>query len=1030
MIALFCSMALSGAWGQDSWKKSIRLPEGKNLFSNPTLQPHATRKGSIDSWGNNGGKRLKISWTDTTDGKILKVKSSAKGYHLGIARTYKLKPNTEYLYYMVCRGKLEDASSRLIMLYCDGKLPNWKKSVIAGAKCSMKKSFSWQLFQRTLRTPDANVSINTSFYPILFYGVDDVDIAYVGLIEKGPARKALAPLDPKFKNLLHNPTFKNGPGNLPYNWNLEFSSGHRNIVCKNGVVTLKKIVPEKRAFKTAPGDSVVLRQGEFILNPGKKYRISAWIKTENLNAPRSGIIVYNYAWTHAVGIEGLPENTNGWKKFEKDIVLPKSKWNAYTFAVYTVGTKGGLLHVKDVGLYPVDDAAAANITKATPHGTLYRITPVDPLLSEMDADSGKMTFSFNYILPGKESDFLCSVSVKGKGSSSYGKAKTFPLKNGKIAAVMGKLPAGEGSMLVELKNRKTGKLLAREEYEIVVKKPVTLKKKAVRLNQLTQRLLNGKASGKGEKHLFSNPRRGWVWIRLDSAAKDAVVKLNNVPVKGHFVANGWETTRHLEKGNHTLTLEKVAGGTAFRVHSIPEVFAYSYPWAPGKVKYETFRKDFSEKYFFPTITTVNHGYGTRDEVRERYVSYGKKWFSLGLHLHKLNYYEDPVKMAKRLRITRKFMHGIAFDEIFINSTTDKWIYTQALRNRVKSPWPVYTWSSGVKFIVNGLNTDYFSATANNARGTGKYLFECYARTQPDEKAADAYLEDYLNETMRRASAMMPRAPEYSLIILGGYTMAGGYCTDTFAGPDVKSFWDKFFFRLANDKEFKDLYGVGLYCYNRGHEENIRWWAALIRHYCFEGRTESLAGKYGYKYMPGHLRNGDFTEKLAHWKAVPAEKGSLYAGSKERFGLNFQGRRGYPYTTGNTYCVFKRSAKKENTLSTRLTGLEKGKFYSVRYLTVDHADVKAKKPSDKTLGLFVRLNGAKDMTASSGAGRYTNGSGISIQRYVNNHTVVFRADAPEVTLTFSDWKDSKTPGGPAGQEILLNKVSVTPYFREK
>ena len=79
MIALFCSMALSGAWGQDSWKKSIRLPEGKNLFSNPTLQPHATRKGSIDSWGNNGGKRLKISWTDTTDGKILKVKSSAKG---------------------------------------------------------------------------------------------------------------------------------------------------------------------------------------------------------------------------------------------------------------------------------------------------------------------------------------------------------------------------------------------------------------------------------------------------------------------------------------------------------------------------------------------------------------------------------------------------------------------------------------------------------------------------------------------------------------------------------------------------------------------------------------------------------------------------------------------------------------------------------------------------------------------------------------------------------------------------------------
>ena len=60
---------------------------------------------------------------------------------------------------------------------------------------------------------------------------------------------------PAGKNLFSNPTFKNGPGNLPYNWNLDFSDGSKNIVCKNGVVTLKKIVPEKRAFQTASGDA-------------------------------------------------------------------------------------------------------------------------------------------------------------------------------------------------------------------------------------------------------------------------------------------------------------------------------------------------------------------------------------------------------------------------------------------------------------------------------------------------------------------------------------------------------------------------------------------------------------------------------------------------------------------------------------------------------------------------------------------------------------------------------------------------------
>ena len=31
--------------------------------------------------------------------------------------------------------------------------------------------------------------------------------------------------------------------------------------------------------------------------------------------------------------------------------------------------------------------------------------------------------------------------------------------------------------------------------------------------------------------------------------------------------------------------------------------------------------------------------------------------------------------------------------------------------------------------------------------------------------------------------------------------------------------------------------------------------------------------------------------------------------------------------------------------------------------------------------------------------------------------------------FSDWADDSAPGAPAGQEILLNKISVTPYFSE-
>ena len=62
-------------------------------------------------------------------------------------------------------------------------------------------------------------------------------------------------------------------------------------------------------------------------------------------------------------------------------------------------------------------------------------------------------------------------------------------------------------------------------------------------------------------------------------------------------------------------------------------------------------------------------------------------------------------------------------------------------------------------------------------------------------------------------------------------------------------------------------------------------------------------------------------------------------------------------------------------------------------------------------------------------KYLAPDGVNIRGYVNNVALVFKAEKPEAGLTFSDWSDDSAPGAPAGQEILLNKVSVTPYFSE-
>ena len=50
--------------------------------------------------------------------------------------------------------------------------------------------------------------------------------------------------------------------------------------------------------------------------------------------------------------------------------------------------------------------------------------------------------------------------------------------------------------------------------------------------------------------------------------------------------------------------------------------------------------------------------------------------------------------------------------------------------------------------------------------------------------------------------------------------------------------------------------------------------------------------------------------------------------------------------------------------------------------------------------------------------------------IQTRKIVFRADKPEVTVTFSDWLSDTEPGGPIGGRRLLNFVSVTPHFERE
>jgi hypothetical protein len=51
-------------------------------------------------------------------------------------------------------------------------------------------------------------------------------------------------------------------------------------------------------------------------------------------------------------------------------------------------------------------------------------------------------------------------------------------------------------------------------------------------------------------------------------------------------------------------------------------------------------------------------------------------------------------------------------------------------------------------------------------------------------------------------------------------------------------------------------------------------------------------------------------------------------------------------------------------------------------------------------------------------------------WMNYHYRVFRANGNSARLVISDWFNDVEPGGPIGQELMYNFISVQPYFSEE
>jgi len=212
------------------------------------------------------------------------------------------------------------------------------------------------------------------------------------------------------------------------------------------------------------------------------------------------------------------------------------------------------------------------------------------------------------------------------------------------------------------------------------------------------------------------------------------------------------------------------------------------------------------------------------------------------------------------------------------------------------------------------------------------------------------------------------------------------------------------------------------------EDVTRWLCKIMRYYCVEGGTDYLPAKYGFPYLPGIVRDGDLTKGFVEWKAESAEKGSLTAATRKGLGVGDQHRKKVPDGIGDTHARFVRSAKGPNRLSQCLMGLEPGRLYNFMYLTEDEDDLDKPGSVTPAFGCRVTFDGAVEVKELASV-RNVPEHALKPVAQKRLHRFVFRAERPDVTVTFSDWKADHEAGAPVGRKTLLNYIHARKYYLE-
>ena len=756
-----------------------------------------------------------------------------------------------------------------------------------------------------------------------------------------------------------------------------------------------------------------MRQAGIRLASEGRYRISAWVRPrEGFRAEKFWLLVINSGWHASQGVKKLPP-VGKWTKVTSEFPGFKSK-DDYYLTVYIADFRGAI-DIADLRLEAVDAAAAAGAEKAqlSKFQTAPRIVPWGPLLGEIPKTTREVSFRFLGALPGGSAAADCDMVLKADGAGRELRQKVdsgfnrFRLPDG----------AAGGMMSVRIVNRATGSNVVERAFRYGtadVPSPANLKKHR-RLNNYVVEVLRERVSSAGRTELsFGVARRKWVFVTVKSEG-DFTLSIDGEKVMSAATPRH-EAFREVPSGDHVLSVEGVAAGDEVAVRTIPELFSYA-P-VPSRIsELRPYDWDFQKRYALPAVTTLNGGVppsapGEMDAFRAS----GRRWMA-NLATTKP---KDAEDIAERLRsskgMTSPLYDGVTCDEQFCGRDEINSHYMLGLRRydlEAKPDRAVYTWLVG-KPMSGIFDAEFLADCANASLGRGMVLVETYCRSRATEEDARAYIETYICEAVRRFRSAWPVVLPSMGMILGNFVQSPILSLHHHCEMDYRYFLDMQFNALANDPEMDGLGVAGYWGSYYLDDDTLRWCYRLLRHYCVNGATEMLSGRYGLKYIPGFVKNPDFRAGLGEWRV----EGDVSAGSVKDLGERSLGMFGGAGGCGDTFAVFARG-EKPNRISQRVSGLVPGESYTLQFVTFDADDAEAHRFAPRKIALAVDLGAGAEIQPDRswthvdrrGKTRYSEKGDVR----VNMNTVVFTAKAPEIELSFSDAAANR------GERLGLNWV---------